>query len=169
MVAALGALMVGSSGCATILGGIIGHQSGEMCAGMAIGAAVDIVGGLMGQQHEKERKEAAEEAKAVTVYSDMGYIRAGKCLTGQELERKLKDKFAAMSWECRELQDTHTQGDVSTKMYSCRTQQGKVFEMELFREKCEDMRIYVRTPEGDDELRGLITSQVGLWVSEIAR
>jgi len=29
------------SGCATILGGIIGHQSGEAVAGAAIGAAID--------------------------------------------------------------------------------------------------------------------------------
>ena len=27
--------------CATILGGIIGHQSGELAAGLAIGAAID--------------------------------------------------------------------------------------------------------------------------------
>ena len=180
LVAALGALMVGSSGCATILGGIIGHQSGEMCAGMAIGAVVDIVGGALGNHDQKERDREDRQAptepqrqvraeNVVTVYSGAGYIRVDRRHGGEDLERKLKEKFAAVSWVCADEMGGYGDDEVSRDVYKCSTKQGKEFEIEFFREEREDVRIYVRVPGEDEEMRGMITSQVGLWVTEIAR
>ncbi len=180
LVAALGALMVGSSGCATILGGIIGNQSGEMCAGLAIGAIVDTVTGAIESGHEKgherenrqgqaEREEQVRAKDSVTIYSDAGYIRVDRQRGGEELEKKLKEKFATASWVCADETGGYGDKDVSRDSYKCSTKQHKEFEMEFFREEGEDLRIYVRVPDEDEEMRGMITSQVGLWVTDVAR
>ena len=180
LVAALGAMVVGSSGCATILGGIIGNQSGELCAGLAIGAIVDTITGAIENSREKEREKENQQAQTepqpqargedlVTVYSDAGYIRVDRRHEGQELQKKLKEKFAAASWVCSDEMGGYGDNEVSRDVYKCSTRQGKEFEMEFFREEGEDLRIYVRVPDADEEMRGMITSRVGLWVTEIAR
>jgi len=39
--------------------------------------------------------------------------------------------------------------------------------MEFFQERGQDLRIYVRPDDKSDELKGMLTSQIGNWVREI--
>lgn len=66
------------SGCATILGGIIGYQSNEMWAGAAIGAALDFGGDIAnGLGQMLTDKETRFEQK-VSLDSEQGTIELAR-------------------------------------------------------------------------------------------
>jgi len=151
-----------ASGCATILGGIIGHQSGEACAGMAIGAAVDF-----GDDIARAIGEAFGD-KTVNVYSELGYVRIdAKTADKKCLKQKLEKRFAEASWKILNKESTSKTDKIKSCKYYCQTSEGKEFTLEFFTEKNQDLRIYIKTTEENNELQGLITSRIGLWATEI--
>jgi len=150
------------SGCATIIGGIIGHQSGEAVAGAAIGAAVDTIC-LLSKRAKKE-----EIKKSVKVHPELGYIRVGSIAAKKKnVETNLKKRFQETHWTLEQM-ETQSQGkEISIIKYQCKTYKGKNFIMEITKEQRQDLRIYIKLDEENNEDRGLITSQVGLWVKEM--
>jgi len=151
-----------ASGCATILGGIIGHQSGEACAGMAIGAAIDF-----GDDIARAIGEAFGD-KTVNVYSELGYVRIdAKTAQKKCLKQKLERRFAEASWKILNKESTTKTDKIQSCKYYCQTSEGKEFTLEFFTEKKQDLRIYIKTAEENNELQGLITSRIGLWATEI--
>lgn len=151
-----------ASGCATILGGIIGHQSGEACAGIAIGAAVDF-----GDDIARAIGEAFGD-KTVNVYSELGYVRIdAKTADKKCLKQKLEKRFAEASWKILNKQSTLQKDKIKSCKYSCETSDGKKFTLEFFTEKKQDLRIYIKTDDENNELQSLITSRIGLWATEI--
>ena len=146
------------SGCMPILGGIIGHQSNEAVAGVVIGAALaygdDIVVALFPK-------------RSITIDSDLGYIRVDRGLAhGNTLAHKLKKKFVDHSWRISETA-AKKRRNITEIFYRSRTADGIEFDLEFFQERGQDLRIYVRPDEKSDELRGMLTSQIGNWVREI--
>lgn len=66
------------NGCATLLGGIIGYQSAELCAGLAIGAAVDFgddVARGIGQISAKEESFCKENIENTDLNATAGTIK----------------------------------------------------------------------------------------------
>ena len=151
------------SGCATIVGGVIGHQSGEAVAGATIGAAVDfgddIVRGI-GDILAGEK---------VSVHSELGYIRVNRDRAkSRNLLSRIEKKLRQSDWLCRKT-DTSSPGDrIERHVYQCRTAQGQDFTLEYFCEPKQDVRIYVSTPDKNTEMRAMLTSQVGLWTQKMA-
>ena len=166
LAAILALMMVYASGCATILGGIIGHQSGEAVAGAAIGAAVDFgggivnaVGGMLGADKKKD---------TVKVCSELGYIRiAGSITKSKNLTKQLHKKFEEVSWQWSETAGESSDKEISNLIYRCRTTEGREFTLEFFSEERQDLRIYIKPAEESKELRSMLTSQIGIWTSDI--
>lgn len=151
-----------ASGCATILGGIIGHQSGEACAGIAIGAAIDF-----GDDIARAIGEAFGD-KTVNVYSDLGYVRIdAKTADKKCLKQKLEKRFAEASWTILDKESTLKTDKIKSCKYYCQTSDGRNFTLEFFTEKKQDLRIYIKTDDENNELQSLITSRIGLWATEI--
>lgn len=163
--------MVYLSGCATILGGIIGYQSGEACAGMAIGAALDFggyaidgIGKLIGG---KPKSAEVSESEKIKVYSDMGYIRVNsKFSQCSDLIALLRREFEGASWQIKDTPAASGDKEISSRMYQCQTAEGKEFTMEVISEKRQDARVYIKCKEDSAELKRLITSQVGIWLAQ---
>ncbi len=151
-----------ASGCATILGGIIGHQSGEACAGIAIGAAVDF-----GDDIARAIGEAFGD-KTVNIYSELGYVRID-ARTAQKkcLKQKLEKRFDEASWKILNKESNVQTDKLKSCKYFCQTTDGKKFTLEFFTEKKQDLRIYIKTDVENNELQSLITSRIGLWATEI--
>jgi hypothetical protein len=155
-------LTISASGCATILGGIIGHQSGEACAGIAIGAALDF-----GDDIAKAIGEAFGN-KTVNVYSELGYVRIdAKTAREKCLKQKLEKRFAEASWKILNKESTSKTDKIQSCKYYCQTSDGREFTLEFFTEKKQDLRIYIKTTQENNELQSLITSRIGLWATEI--
>jgi len=153
---------ISASGCATILGGIIGHQSGEACAGIAIGAALDF-----GDDIARAIGQAFGD-KTINVYSELGYVRINtKTAKNKCLKQKLERRFAEASWKILNKEATSKTDKIKSCKYYCRTAEGKEFTLEFFTEKNQDLRIYIKTTEENKELQSLITSRIGLWATEI--
>ena len=154
------------SGCATIVGGIIGHQSGEAVAGAAIGAAFDFGDDVVGTIGAVFKGK--EEQEKIKIYSDSAYIRVDRSIAGRRnVTKKLQKKFDDVSWHWGEGSRQSTDKEVSQTAYQCRTAEGKEFTLQFFDEKRQDLRIYVKTPGEDREFAGMLTSQIGIWMSEI--
>jgi len=153
---------ISASGCATMLGGIIGHQSGEACAGIAIGAALDF-----GDDIARAIGQAFGD-KTVNVYSELGYVRIdAKTAKSKCLKQKLEKRFAEASWKILNKEATSKTDKIQSCKYYCRSSDGKEFTLEFFSEKNQDLRIYIKTTEENNELQSLITSRIGLWATEI--
>ncbi len=130
------------SGCATILGGIIGHQSGEAAAGVAIGAGVDVICALSGMAKKEEIK------KSVKVHPELGYIRVGSIAAKKKnVETDLKKRFQETHWTLEKVETQSPEKEISVIKYQCKTYKGKNFIMEITKEQRQDLRIYIKLAE----------------------
>ena len=161
----LAAFLLSCSGCATILGGIIGYQSGELGAGLAIGAAFDFGGDIatgIGQAFGDEKKAFLEKA---TLDSDKGEITLPRsAFSKKDIEKlmlRLKQKLEANKWSCIMSQKKTSSGTtLLSEKWKCRTAEGVDFDMAVLYEKCEDPKITIETSEGNAGQRGEITIKV---------
>jgi hypothetical protein len=161
------------SGCATILGGIIGHHSGEVVAGAAIGAAIDfgddIVKGIgLLLTDKKTRFE-----QTVSLNSDEGKIEFAKSdFTANKIEmlmRKLEKKFETHGWTCNIVQKKRLQGrTLLSEKWFCKDADGNEFELSILREKCKDTQISIYIAGDDARIRNLITIEIYNWLREAA-
>jgi hypothetical protein len=161
-------------GCATILGGIIGHQSGELVAGAAIGAAVDFGGDIvdgLGQlltgnkevRFEQKVSLDSEEGKIEFAKSDFS---AGKM---ERLMRKLEKKFEQNGWSYTMVQKKRLKGrTLFSEKWRCKDGDGKEFELSVLREKCKDTQILIEPADEDALSRNAITVEVYNWLKEAA-
>ncbi|MBN1974780.1 MAG: hypothetical protein JW787_14160 [Sedimentisphaerales bacterium] len=167
------------TGCATIVGGIIGYQSGEAVAGAAIGAAIDITGAIISNIEHKEEEQKREiqekereikRKEAIKIYAEEGYIRVGSIsATGKMYGEELKRKFDNIGWQYTEVTEKPSREDALTKrVFQCQTTDDKKFTLELLREKNQDLLVFIKPAEANKELQSMVTSQVGIWVREIA-
>lgn len=158
-------ITVSSSGCATIIGGIIGYQSGEAVAGAAIGAAIDIVSHISEAEKEKQKKEN------VKIFPDMGYLRIdNRTAQNRNLTDKLLEKFQTLGWQYNEIKSDSADGNaISSRIWQCRAADSREFTLEVFNEKSQDLRIYVRPSQENPEFKSMLTSQIGFWVQEIVK
>ena len=166
LVAVLLLSVVCVSGCAPILGGIIGHQSNEAVAGVVIGVALEYGDDIVTALFPKPRSQKGR-APIMMVYSDLGYIRVDRGLARcRTLAQKLEKSFANHSWQISETAAKQRR-NITEIFYRSRTADGIEFGVEFFQERGQDLRIYVRTDDKSDERRGMLTSQIGNWIREI--
>ena len=153
------------SGCMPILGGIIGYQSNHAVAGVVIGAALEYGDDIIVALFPKPPIQKARPP--ITIYSDLGYIRVDCGLAhGNTLVQKLKKKFIDHSWRISETA-AKKRRNITENFYRSRTADGIEFDLEFFQERGQDLRIYVRPDNKSDELKGMLTSQIGNWIREI--
>jgi len=81
------------SGCATILGGIIGYQSGELVAGAAIGAALDFGGDIANGIGQLLTAKEVRFEQTVSLDSENGKIEFAKSDFSPEKMEKLMRKL----------------------------------------------------------------------------
>lgn len=162
--------------CATIVGGIIGHQSGEMVAGMAIGAAIDfgddLVRGIcyMTADIPKEFKNNSQlNADAGTIQLPGIAFNVGRMGTVKQM---LKGKMSENGWEYAVVEKTAKTHLFAKDRYSenwnCLTQQGDAFDLKICYKQDEDAHLTVTI--GPDSTGGkvTITSQIYDWLEEIS-
>ncbi|MCP4263715.1 MAG: hypothetical protein GY774_40330 [Planctomycetes bacterium] len=173
---ALGTLLTAylcCSGCATILGGIIGHQSGEMAAGIAIGAALDFGGDIVnGIGYLLTDKKTRFEQK-VSLDSEEGKIEFAKSDFSvdkmERLMRKLEKKFEQNGWSHTVVQKKRQQGrTLLSEKWQCKDVNGNEFELSILREKCKDTQILIMPTDEDTLSRNAITIDVYNWFMEAA-
>ena len=165
------------SSCATIVGGIIGHQSGELAAGMAIGAAVDfgddLVRGVcyMTADVPKEFKNNSQ------VNADEGTIQlpgiAFNIDRMRPVKEMLKDKMVENGWKYSVTEKTAKTclfgKDRYSESWNCHTQQGDVFDLKICYKQDEDAHLKVTIGPESTIGRGAITSQIYDWLEEISQ
>ena len=172
-------IAVYGSGCATILGGIIGYQSGEAVAGAAIGAAIDITSAISSHaQQNKSRKEQKERDKeleqkhkeAIKIYDEEGYIRVGSIVAeNKNIADRLQQRFDDLNWKYIEITDKPDRKDqISRRVFQIKLVDQKEFTLELFSEKNRDLLIFIKPAEPDREFQSMLTSQIGLWMQKIS-
>ncbi len=148
----------GLTGCATILGGIIGYQSGELAAGMAIGAAVDfgddIVRGI-GQMGAKEKDLRQDFLKKSTLDTKAGKITLPINPFNEEriftLTQQLRKKFQENGWTCQQTEKTACWSwsfeNSRTEKWSC-TANEQPFEFKVDFNSSRDTRFTVSPIDG---------------------
>ena len=165
-----------SSGCATILGGIIGHQSGELAAGLAIGAALDFgdnvvigVGQMLTDQQEEFREKTL-------VDSDKGEIELS--LWGfsvdhtKELLSALQGRFKQAGWSYRRAKldscfDLFSLNYTEKQIWACETDAPAAFNLDIEMGWHKNPKIAVKVSEGSTADRSAITNQIYNWLEEI--
>ena len=161
------------SGCATILGGIIGYQSGELGEGLVIGAALDFGGDIInGIGYLLTDKEVRYEQK-VSLDSEEGKIEFSKSDFSAErmerLMRKLEKKFERNGWSYTMVQKKrHAGRTLLSEKWRCKDGNGKGFELNILREKCKDTKISIEPIDEDALSRHAITVEVYKWLKEAA-
>ena len=161
------------SGCATILGGIIGYQSGELAAGLAIGAALDFGGDIVnGVGQLLTDKEVRFEQK-VSLDTEEGKIEFAKSdFSTEKMERlihNLKKKFEQNGWSYTMVQKKRLTGrTLLSEKWHCKDGDGKEFELSILKEKCKDTQILIKPTDEDTLSRHAITIEVYNWLKEAA-
>jgi hypothetical protein len=167
------------SGCATIAGSIIGYQSGELAAGAAIGAAIDITGAVLAGMHQKEAEKKQEEKnkerekkinESINIYTEEGYIRVGKISAeGRNFGEEFRKKFDNIGWRYSETTERPSLTEkIVKRVFICKTTDDKEFTLELLRETNQDLLVFIKPTDANKELQSMVTSQVGIWIREIA-
>ena len=162
--------------CATMLGGIIGYQSGEMAAGMAIGAGIDfgddLVRGIcyMTADVPKEFKNNSEiNADEGTIQLPGIAFNINRMLPVKEM---LKDKMAENAWEYKVAEKNARTSlfgkDRYSENWNCVTQQGQAFELKICYEQDENAHLRVTIEPDSTGGKGAITSQIYNWLEEIS-
>ena len=173
---ALGALLTAflcCSGCATILGGIIGHQSGELVAGAAIGAAIDFGGDIAnGIGYLLTDKETRFEQK-VSLDSEEGKIEFAKSdFSADKMERlmrKLEKKFEQNGWSHTMVQKKRLQGrTLLSEKWHCMDINGNEFELSILRERCKNTQILIEPANEDALSKNAITIEIYNLLKEAA-
>jgi hypothetical protein len=164
------------SSCATVVGGIIGHQSGELAAGLAIGAAIDfgddLVRGIcyMTADVPKEFKNNSE------INVDEGTIQlpgiAFSIDRMRPVKEMLKDKMAENGWKYKVAEKTAKTSlfdkDRYSENWNCNTHQGQAFELKICYEQDEDAHLRVTIEPDSTVGKAAITSQIYGWLEEIS-
>jgi len=161
------------SGCATILGGIIGYQSGELVAGAAIGAALDFggdiangIGQLLTDKEVRFEQKVAldtEEGKIEFSKSDFSVKKM------ERLIRKLEKKFEQNGWSYTMVQKKRLTGrTLLSEKWLCKDSDGDEFTLSVLREKCKDTHISIEPPDKDAIRRHEITISIYNWLKEAA-
>ena len=164
------------SSCATVVGGIIGHQSGELAAGLAIGAAIDfgddLVRGIcyMTADVPKEFKNNSEiNADEGTIQLPGIAFNINRMLPVKEM---LKDKMAENAWEYKVAEKNARTSlfgkDRYSENWNCVTQQGQAFELKICYEQDENAHLRVTIEPDSTGGKGAITSQIYNWLEEIS-
>jgi len=173
LTAVLSLALLYGSGCATIVGAIIGNQSGEVLAGAAIGAALDfgpaIVQGV-GQMLAKPEKDIHQ----AEIDSSRGQIILPKsAFTSSRLEcltRHLQEIFTQNQWAAGLTQKKKRVGrTVFEEKWLCKTKDGVEFEMTVRREKNKKPEILVEPLAENADKRSEITIQVFDWLTTAAK
>lgn len=161
------------SGCATILGGIIGYQSGELVAGAAIGAALDFGDDIAnGIGRLLTAKDVRFEQK-VSLDSENGKIELAKSDFSPEkmekLMRKLGKKFEQNGWSYTMVQKKRRTGrTLLSEKWLCKDSDGNEFELSILREKCKDAHIMIEPTNENALIRHAITMEVYNRLKEAA-
>ncbi len=165
------------SSCATIWGGIIGHQSGELAAGLAIGAAIDfgddLVRGIcyMTADVPKEFKNNSQ------INADEGTIQLPGIAFNIErmrpVKQMLKDKMTENGWNYSVTEKTAKTclfgKDRYSESWNCVTQQGEAFNLKICYRQDEDPHLTVCVDPESTVGKGPITSQIYSWLEEISQ
>lgn len=161
-----------TSGCATLLGGIIGHQSGEWVAGAAIGAGFDFGGGIIDgigwmltdkeTRFEQKVSLDSEQGKICLARSDFSLDRVEK------LMRKLEKKFEENGWSYSLVEKKMRIGrTLLSEKWQCANADGE-FELSVLQEKCKATQITIG-PAGDGTFnKSAVTVEVYTWLKEAA-
>lgn len=162
------------SGCATILGGIIGYQSAELGAGLAIGAAIDfgddIARGIGQMTTKKEdfckiyNQQTDLDAKAGRIELPITPFNRERVTTmistleqtfeKNGLSREIQEKVVRNSWFSSQLY----------QKWHCTAPDQKTFDLEIrFHNDRDTTFLILNCP---DEERTRITSQIYEWMKE---
>lgn len=169
----LTAITLYTSGCATILGGIIGHQSGEKYAGAAIGAGFDFGPGIVrgiGRMFANPEKDI----KQARIDSQKGQITLPEwTFTPKRLEgltRQMQDIFQENQWTGNLEEKKREVGSiVFQEKWQCKTKDGVVFEMTVLKEKRKRPKISIDVPADNRSKQSEITIQIFDWLPEAVK
>jgi hypothetical protein len=161
------------SGCATILGGIIGYQSGELAAGAAIGAAIDFGGDIVNGIGYILTDEKTRFEQTVSLDSEQGEIKFTKSnfpvKKMDALLRKLEKKFDKAGWAYTLIQKKRSTGrTLLLEKWACADPTGREFELSILQEKCKDVIVTIAPVNGDAALKNEITIQIYNWLKQAA-
>jgi hypothetical protein len=162
--------------CATILGGIIGHQSGELAAGLAVGAAIDfgddLVRGIcyITADIPKEFKNNSQvNAGEGTIQLPGIAFNVGRM---PAVKQQLKGKMSENGWEFSVVEKTANTSlfgkDRYSENWNCVTKEGNEFDLEICYKQDEDPHLTVWVKPGSTVAKGPITSQIYDWLEEIS-
>ncbi|MHC4105187.1 MAG: hypothetical protein ACYSR9_09615 [Planctomycetota bacterium] len=162
--------------CATMLGGIIGHQSGELAAGMAIGAAIDFGDDLVRGICYMTADIPKEFQNNSQVNTDEGTIQLPGIAFNMgrmpRVKQILKDKMSENGWEYSVVEKTaHTSlfnKDRFSENWHCLTGEGEEFDLKICYKQDEDACLSVQVGPDSKGDKVAITSQIYDWLEEIS-
>lgn len=166
-------LCLSCCGCATLLGGIIGYQSGELAAGIAIGAAVDYGGDVAdGISYLLTDKETRFEQK-VSLDSEQGTIKFAKSdFSASRLDKmmcELGKKFEENSWSYSLCEKKKRAGEILfLEKWLCNDGCGNEFHLCLSQQKRKDGQVLVEQANEGEFDRSAVTVQIHDWLKEAA-
>jgi len=158
------------SGCATILGGIIGHQSGEKYAGAAIGAGIDFGPGIV-SGIGRMTANPDKAIKHARIDSQKGQITLPEwAFSSKQLEvltRQLQNIFQENQWTGNLEEKKREVGrTVFQEKWQCKTKNGIEFEMTVLKEKRKRPKISIKVPADNRSKQSEITIQIFDWLPE---
>lgn len=161
------------SGCATIVGAVIGHQSGEMLAGAAIGAAVDFgddIAVALGQTFGDEHKQLQEKA---TLDSEKGCIGLPRsAFSVNKLEKLiilLQKKLEQNSWAYTVTKKKVSKGRILlSETWNCQTADNIIFDLMISYKKNHDPTLKITPTQEHTGKKGEITIQIYQWLKDIS-
>ena len=161
------------SGCATILGGIIGHQSGELAAGLAIGAAVDfgdnIINGV-GQMLSDDQKEFRQHAMVDSEAGKITLPRRGFSVDRTKaLLSDIQPRFEDAGWTHERIKlktGFYVTNYTHSETWRCANSDGQPFELDIKMGWQKDSRLDIQIPPDSKADKSSVTLEIYGWLED---
>ena len=161
------------SGCATILGGIIGHQSGELAAGLAIGAVVDFGETIVTSVGQMTANQAKEFRLRTVVDSDTGRIELPKKAFSVDRTKQLLGQMqpnfqeAGWTWQRTRMNSNFSVTDYHhSETWRCTDAAGQSFTVDINMGWKKDSTFQVCVPADSTADRSAVTLQLYAWLED---
>ncbi len=159
------------SGCATLVGGIIGHQSGEAVAGAIIGAGFDFgggiidgIGGLLTAPEKRFEQKTSLDSTTGTITLARNEYSVEKI---EKMTAGLAAKLEENGWSRTVMEKkVQTGKTLFFEKWKCKNADGQEITLSILKEKCKDTQVTIEASEESTVNRDAFTVDVYTWLKD---
>ncbi len=160
-----------AGGCATLIGGIIGHQSGEAVAGAIIGAGIDFgggiidgIGGLLTPAQKRFEQKSSLDSATGRITLARGEYPVDKV---EKMTAALAVKLEENGWSRTMMEKKIQTGNtLFFEKWQCNNADAQEFTLSVLRERHKDTQVTIETSEESTVNKDAVSVDVYAWLKD---